>query len=79
MFQIIFTSIIYVLPSDYLNFFTNTLNFAQTPNPTPQQISIPPSAGARWSQAMIGIVLIAVLIVIIGVWVNRDSSEKQSS
>ena len=50
-----------------------TLLQAQSPTPTP--MSIPPSAGPNWIQLMVGVVLIAVLIVIVGVWINRKESK----
>jgi len=43
----------------------------QAQNPTPSPINIPPSAGQNWLQLMVGVALITVLIVLIGVWVNR--------
>ena len=53
---------------------SNLLKFIQTPNPTPTILNIPPSADPSWVQLMIIVVLITVIIVIIGVWINRKYS-----
>jgi len=46
-----------------------TITELQTPT-TP--IAIPPSANSNWVNIMIAVALISVIIIIVGVWINRD-------
>ena len=57
------------------SFSTSGFNLIQAQSPTPTPFSIPPSAGPNWIQLMVGVALIAVLIVIVGVWINRKESK----
>jgi len=52
-------------------FSPGIFNLLQAQSPTPIPMIIPPSAGPNWIQLMVGVALIAVLIVIVGVWINR--------
>ena len=44
----------------------------QSQKPTPAPIAIPPPANPNWVNIMIGVALISVIIIIVGVWINRD-------
>ena len=44
----------------------------QSPKHTPAPIAIPPPANPNWVKIMIGVVLISVIIIVVGVWINRD-------
>ncbi|MFC2053327.1 hypothetical protein ACFLV7_03390 [Chloroflexota bacterium] len=44
----------------------------QSPKNTPTPIAIPPPANPNWVKIMIGVVLISVIIIVVGVWINRD-------
>jgi len=39
---------------------------------TPAAIAIPPPANPNWVNIMISVALISVIIIIVGVWINRD-------
>lgn len=38
---------------------------------TPAPIGVPPPANPNWINIMVGVVLISVIIIIVGVWINR--------
>jgi len=38
---------------------------------TPAPIEVPPPANPNWINIMVGVVLISVIIIIVGVWINR--------
>jgi len=44
----------------------------QSPKLTPAPIAIPPPSNPNWVKIMIGVALISVIIIIVGVWINRD-------
>jgi len=44
----------------------------QSQNLTPAPIAIPPPANPNWVNIMIAVALISVIIIIVGVWINRD-------
>jgi hypothetical protein len=54
------------------SFSMMSINRIQAQGPTPASNSIPPSAGPNWIQLMVSVAIITVLIVIIGVWINRN-------
>jgi hypothetical protein len=43
----------------------------QTPDPTPTIIAIYPPADPNWAKLMIGVAILSVVVVIIGMWLNR--------
>jgi hypothetical protein len=44
----------------------------QSPKLTPTPIAIPSPANPNWVNIMIGIALISVIIIFVGVWINRE-------
>ena len=50
---------------------SESVSSAQSPKLTPTPIAIPPPANS-WVNIMIGVALISVIIIIVGVWINRD-------
>ena len=44
----------------------------QSPKHTPTPIAIPPPTNRNWINIMIGVMLISVIIIIVGVWINRE-------
>jgi len=48
-----------------------SVSIDQSPKLTPAPIAIPPPANP-WVNIMIGVMLISVIIIIVGVWINRD-------
>jgi len=64
-----------IIPGPLSLFPAKGIHPIQAQSPTPTPMSIPPSAGPNWVQLMVGVVLIAVLIVIVGVWINRKESK----
>lgn len=44
----------------------------QSPKLTPTPIAIPSPANPNWVNIMIGVALISVIIIIVGVWINRE-------
>jgi hypothetical protein len=61
-----------IYTNSVFTFSTRVFISTQAQSPTPASNIIPPSAGANWIQTMIGAAIVTVLIVVIGVWINRS-------